>query len=91
MDDQDLLIPGKPVLLINNEPAVPSTSSRVPVSETNNYNQHEHVGISHPNHWLQKIVALTLMCVLGFGMLNSIVLHWSEKFTFFFEETDTLL
>lgn len=69
MEDQDLLITSQPVLLINNEPAIPSTSSIIPDSETNHHMQHERVRLSHPNHWLQKVVALTLMCVLGFGML----------------------
>ncbi|KAK7593110.1 hypothetical protein V9T40_007862 [Parthenolecanium corni] len=63
MEDAGLLITNQPVILITHEPAIPSTSSRIPDSGANS----QRVTLSHPNHWLQKIVALSLMCVLGFG------------------------
>lgn len=74
MEDAGLLITNQPVILITHEPAIPSTSSRIPDSGANS----QRVTLSHPNHWLQKIVALSLMCVLGFGML---VFYFLKKFS----------
>ena len=53
--------------IISNE-VLPSSSGLNDDSvETAGQNEEERITIRHPNHIVQKLVALTLMCLLGFG------------------------
>lgn len=50
--------------------------------ETAGQNEDERITIRHPNHIVQKLLALTLMCTLGFGKWswNSVAFLRSDDF-----------
>lgn len=67
MADTDLIIP-------NEEPS--SSDANVCQAENGHHEEDEEkITIRHPNHLLQKFVALMLMCLLGFGKCFLMKLH----------------
>lgn len=53
--------------LIQDEVQFPSTSTSNQGLEPRQSSSLENFPLSHPNHILQKLMALTLMCVIGLG------------------------
>lgn len=52
--------------IITNE--IPSSSGLGDCeTESGGHDGEEKITIRHPHHWAQKLVALMLMCLLGFG------------------------
>lgn len=53
--------------IISNEEIPSSSGLNDDAVETAGQNEDERITIRHPNHTAQKLLALTLMCILGFG------------------------
>ncbi|XP_065202865.1 major facilitator superfamily domain-containing protein 1-like [Planococcus citri] len=54
-------------LILSNEEIPSSSGLNNDSGESAGQNEEEKITIRHPNHLVQKLVALTLMCLLGFG------------------------